>query len=221
MHYCDILRRYVWMQGASDADVLSALLALQPHAIIDLSSYTVLSRPHVVSAAAACFKINAVNYPSTMGGVFEDLLLTDPVSSPPDTNHLYGEKLLLMPGSGFPAFFADGASEVVPMAMRLGLMRDCSNDQHGENISLCSSRLGDPDLSSLLSPPPLPSSSLPPSCLSTLLLLIRNDASSPLDKAAYIFASLTSLRASLLATRQFNGTDLFQVVVHTSTLLLY
>jgi hypothetical protein len=204
------------MQGASDADVLSTLLSLQPHAIIDLSSYTVLSRPHVVSAAAACFKVNAVNYPSTMGGVFEDLLLTDRVSSPPDANHFYGEKLLLMPGSGFPAFFADGAAELVPMGMRLSLMRVCSSHSHSENISLCSSLLGDPDLSSLLSPP-----TPPPSCLSSLLHLIRNRVSSPLDKAAYIFSALTSLRASLLATRQFNGTDLFQVVMNTSILLLY
>jgi hypothetical protein len=199
--------KYLWLQGAGDDEVLNVVASLRPHAIVDLSSYTVLARPHVVSAAPACFKVNAVNYPSTMGGVFEDLLLTDRVASPPDANHVYGEKLFVMPSSGFPAFFADGAAELVPMLMRLSLMRDCGSSPNSENIKLCSSHLGDPHVPPLLSTP-----SPPPSTYIPLLLdFTRSGMSAPHDKASFIFVALTSLRASLLATRQFNGTDLFQL----------
>jgi hypothetical protein len=197
----------VWLPSASDTDVLDALSSLQPHVIVDLSSYTVLSRPNVVASAPACFKVNAVNYPSTMGGIFEDLLLTDRVSSPPEANLFYGEKLLVMPGSGFPAFFADGAGELVPMCMRMSLMRDCSSGISRDNSRLCSSADGDSSLASLVATPPPSAATFP-----TLLLnFIRSPSSSPLDKAAFLFISLTSLRASLLATRQFNGTDLFHL----------
>jgi hypothetical protein len=197
----------VWLEGASDDEVLSSLSSLQPHAIIDLSSYTVLSRPQVVAAAPACFKVNAVNYPSTMGGVFEDLLLTDPVSSPPEANHMYGEKLLMMPSTGFPAFFADGAAELVPMCMRVSLMRDCGSATNRDDAAMCGSVHGDQSLAALLSTPPPP----PSSYTSLLLNFTRSPSSSSLDKASFILVALTSLRASLLATRQFDGADLFQL----------
>jgi hypothetical protein len=199
--------KYLWLQGASDDEVLSALSSLRPHAIVDLSSYTVLSRPQVVAAAPACFKVNAVNYPSTMGGVFEDLLLTDRVSSPPEANHMYGEKLFVMPSTGFPAFFADGAAELVPMCMRVSLMRDCSSATNRDDTATCGCPDGDPSLAALLSTPPPP----PSSYTSLLLNFTRSPSSSPLDKSSFIFVALTSLRASLLASRQFDGTDLFQL----------
>jgi hypothetical protein len=208
---------YVWLQGASDEDVLAVLTSLQPHAIVDLSSYTVLSRPHVVAAAPACFKVNAVNYPSTMGGVFEDLLLTDRVSSPPEASAMYGEKLLMMPGSGFPAFFADGAGELVPMFMRMSLMRHCNDGSRRDDPHFCSSADGDAAIAALLSSPPPP----PSSFISLLLNFTRSPSSSVLDKSAFIFASLTSLRAALLATRQFNGTDLFHLAEGRMRLLAH
>jgi predicted O-linked N-acetylglucosamine transferase (SPINDLY family) len=41
--------------------------------------------------------VNFLGYPSTMGGDFTDLIVTDRVSSPPALRHAYSEHMLLMP----------------------------------------------------------------------------------------------------------------------------
>ncbi len=118
--------------------------------------------------------------------------------------------------------------ELVPMCMRISLMRNCSDMQinfstHGigsfennatknlvynNDIKLCSAVSGDPALSALLS---FTSSHSNTSFPSLLRDFVASPASSSLDKSSLLFSMLTSLRASILATLRFEGTDLFHL----------
>ena len=92
--------KWLSIHEMTDQAAAFAIDALQIHLLIDLNGHSKGARVGVLLRRPAPILVSYLGYPSTSGGV-DDILVSDRVSSPPETRHLYTERLLMLPHSYF------------------------------------------------------------------------------------------------------------------------
>ena len=90
---CD---RFVELRGTSDAEAARRIHEDRVDLLVDLVGFAGGARPGIPALRPAPAQVVWL-YPGSMGGVFHDYLVGDPVATPPDTSGEYGERLVLLP----------------------------------------------------------------------------------------------------------------------------
>jgi predicted O-linked N-acetylglucosamine transferase (SPINDLY family) len=94
---------FVDASSMSDAGVAARINELGVDIAIDLSGYTMKSRPAIFARRAAPVQVSWLGYPGTMALEAMDYLIADAVTVPPEHERHYSEKIIRLPGSLFPA----------------------------------------------------------------------------------------------------------------------
>ncbi len=95
---CD---HFVDLREASDVAAARRIHEDRIHVLVDLVGFAGGARPGIPALRPAPVQVIWL-YPGTMGGVFHDVLLGDPVATPPSSQAEYGERLVLLPDSYQP-----------------------------------------------------------------------------------------------------------------------
>jgi protein O-GlcNAc transferase len=86
----------------SDKAVVQLSMDLEIDIAIDLSGFTLGSRPDIFSLRAAPVQVNYLAYPGTMGADFMDYLIADKTVIPESSQQHYSEKIVYLPNSYQP-----------------------------------------------------------------------------------------------------------------------
>ncbi|EKX33775.1 hypothetical protein GUITHDRAFT_81153 [Guillardia theta CCMP2712] len=92
--------RWLNIHAMTDHAAAFAVDALEAHILVDLNGHSKGSRMGVLLRRPAPILIAYLGYPSTSGGL-ADFLIADKWVAPPETEHLYYEKLVFLPYSYF------------------------------------------------------------------------------------------------------------------------
>ncbi len=87
---------FVDLREATDLEAARRIRADGTDILIDLTGFTRGGRPGILARRPAPLQVSWL-YPSTMGGVFHDYLIGDPIVSPPNHSDHFGEMLALLP----------------------------------------------------------------------------------------------------------------------------
>lgn len=90
------------VSGLNEAELYQRICGDEIQILIDLMGYTGFARTRCVAARPAPIQVNWLGFPSTMGAKFIDYLISDPVVTPPDHEHLYQEAIIRLPDSYMP-----------------------------------------------------------------------------------------------------------------------
>lgn len=129
---CD---RFVDLREASDADAARRIHGDGVHLLVDLVGFAGGARPGIPALRPA--PIQAIwLYPGSMGGVFHDYLIGDPVATPAETREEYGERLVLLPGTFQVTDRRQPVPEAPPSRTAAGLPEEgvvfCSFNTHAK-----------------------------------------------------------------------------------------
>lgn len=90
---CD---RFLDLRQATDAQVARRIRADGVHVLVDLVGFAGGARPGIPALRPAPVQVIWL-YPGSMGGVFHDYMVGDPVATPPERTEEFGERLVLLP----------------------------------------------------------------------------------------------------------------------------
>lgn len=90
---CD---RFADLRHATDFEVVRRIRADGVHILVDLVGFAGGARPGIPALRAAPVQVIWL-YPGSMGGVFHDYLIGDPVAAPAARAEEFGERLVLLP----------------------------------------------------------------------------------------------------------------------------
>ena len=87
---------FVDLRGATDTDAARRIRADGVDILVDLAGFTRGGRPGIPARRPAPIQVSWL-YPASMGGVFQDYLISDEVVTPIEHHERFGEQLVLMP----------------------------------------------------------------------------------------------------------------------------
>lgn len=105
----------------SDKAVVQLSRDLEIDIAIDLSGFTLGSRPDIFSLRAAPVQVNYLVYPATMGADFMDYLIADKTVIPEESRRQYSENIVYLPNSYQPNDSKRLIADKVPSREEAGL----------------------------------------------------------------------------------------------------
>ena len=87
---------FVDLRQATDTEAARRVRADEIDVLVDLTGFTRGGRPGIPARRPAALQVSWL-YPSTMGGVFHDYLIADPIVTPVEHAERFGEGLALLP----------------------------------------------------------------------------------------------------------------------------
>jgi len=129
---CD---HFIELREASDEEAARRIRDDGIHILVDLVGFAGGARPGIPARRPA--PVQAIwLYPGTMGGVFHDALIGDPVATPPETRDEYGERLVLLPDTYQVTDHQQPAPDEPPSRLAAGLPETgfvfCSFNAHAK-----------------------------------------------------------------------------------------
>ena len=90
-----------WIEGANftGADVADTLSNMRPHILVDTTGYTMKQRTEVLALEAAPIVVSFHGFPGTMAATFVHYLTADRLTTPPEHQGYYTEKLVILPNT--------------------------------------------------------------------------------------------------------------------------
>lgn len=85
------------VSGMSDLEVSILARKMEIDIAVDLTGYTLNSRPMIFAHRASAIQINYLGYPGTMGADFMDYIIADEYLIPEKYQEFYSEKIIYMP----------------------------------------------------------------------------------------------------------------------------
>lgn len=91
----------VWIEGVNltGSEVAKKLAEMKPNILIDTTGYTMKQRTEVLALAAAPIVVSFHGFPGTMGAEFIHYLTSDRLTTPPEHQAYYAEKLVILPNT--------------------------------------------------------------------------------------------------------------------------
>jgi protein O-GlcNAc transferase len=113
--------RFHDVRATSDYDVARHLNEIGTDIAVDLTGYTLGSRPRILSFRPAPIQVNYLGYPGTMGAKLIDYIIADKIVAPFEHQRFYAEKIVHLPDTFMPTDSKQAISRPVPSRTDAGL----------------------------------------------------------------------------------------------------
>jgi predicted O-linked N-acetylglucosamine transferase (SPINDLY family) len=91
--------KFVVIAGLDDPQAVEAVRAEKVDILVNLNGWFGRHRSILFAERCAPLQVNYLGFPGTMGGVFMDYIIADPVVIPPGEEPFFDEKVVRLPGS--------------------------------------------------------------------------------------------------------------------------
>jgi protein O-GlcNAc transferase len=113
--------RFIDVQTVSDVEVATMLRELEVDIAIDLNGYSGENRTGILARRPAPVQVNYLGFAGTMDEPFIDYIIADKIVIPPENQVYYGERVVYLPCTFFPADRSRQIAEARPSRAEVGL----------------------------------------------------------------------------------------------------